>query len=233
MTMQLLLVTCLTLLAATGEAQKSKTAGEIRLAVTVDDDSALRIQSDGGGVYIDGQVGVSARIDQYGNLIIDFGAPRKGTGRGVSFDYSCPFDSTDQLPACGPELADPPSGVHTRSYISTVCPTDGPCMDLQALPAGDQQCVQMNWQFIDGQGRTWRNGFHRNRDLPDQEGTAYAVVTRLSDTEWSVEPQAAACQAGSANVARVFQVESVKGRWVYSDSGLYWLPFRLLLNRID
>ena len=213
-------------------AQRTKT-GEVPLAVSISDGSEYRIQSDQAGPYVDGQAGVRARFDQYGNLIVNFDAPRKGPGRLVSFDYSCPYNTGTMHPECGLPPLDPPSGLQARSYISTVCPSEGPCTPLQTMTVGAQQCVQLNWQFLDGQGRTWRNGFHRNRDLPDQEGTAYGVVTRTSADAWTVEPSAAACQTGAANVARTFQVESVSGAWVYTDKGMFWLPFHVTLTRVN
>jgi hypothetical protein len=217
-------------------AQKARTT-EVRLSVSIADGAGTEdylIESDGAGPYIDGQSGVAARLDQYGNLIIAFNSARKGPGRLVSFDYSCPIDPETQGPACGSTEVDPPTGLHGGAYVSTVCPTNVACANIQTMPVLTQQCVQLNWQFVDGQGRSWRNGFHRDRDLPDQAGTAYAVVSHPDDATWTVEPSAAACQGdNAANVARTFHVETVKSRWIYTDYGKFWLPFKMTLTRLN
>ena len=98
-----------------------------------------------------------------------------------------------------------------------------------------EQCVQLNWEFTDGSGQSWRNGFHRNRDLPIQEGTAYAVVTRTDTSTWTVEPDTAAgsCQTGNMpGVARTFRIETVRSKLVVHDFGTFWLPFKLILTRM-
>jgi hypothetical protein len=79
-------------------AQKAK--GELRLSVTIADraDGDYRIESDTAGPYRDGVAGVSASLDQYGNLIVNFDQPRRGAGRLVAFDYSCPLGE-DGFPA--------------------------------------------------------------------------------------------------------------------------------------
>jgi hypothetical protein len=229
-----ILATVLLAAASPLTAQKPGTSSEVPLAVTIADRSLTedyRIESDGSGAYVHGQNGVAARLDQYGNLIINFGGGRKGGTRRVSFDYACPYENGAQ---CNTAAIEPPSGLHDQSYVSTVCPADAPCPRIQEILPGVGQCVQLNWQFIDAQGRLWRNGFHRTRDLPNQQGTAFAVVTRNLDHTWSVEPSAASCQAGNAaGVARTFLVESVKGRSVFTDYGEFWLPFRLTLASLD
>jgi hypothetical protein len=96
-----------------------------------------------------------------------------------------------------------------------------------------EQCVQLNWEFTDVLGQSWRNGFHRNRDLPRQEGTAYGVVARIDANTWTVEPRAAFCQAGNMpGVARTFRIETVRSKFVYHDFGTFWLPFKLTLTRM-
>ena len=216
-------------------AQKTPTAPEVPLAVTVSDRTSTedyRIESDGLGAYVDAQNGVSARLDQYGNLIVNFQSGRRGTRR-VSFDYSCAYANG---PDCGVAPIDPPSGLQDRSYISTLCPDDPAltCTKIQQMTEQTSQCVQLNWQFVDAQGRQWRNGFQRTRDLPVQEGTAYALVSRTGADTWTVEPSAAACQGQNpANVARTFQVETLKSKWIYSHGEPYWLPFKLTLERLQ
>lgn len=133
---------------------------------------------------------------------------------------------------------EPPTGFQDRAYISTVCPEVGtgfPCATpkIQEMAVGAEQCVQLNWEFTDVFGQAWRNGFHRNRDLPNQNGTAYGVVTRTDADSWIVEPRAASCQGDNMpGIARTFRIETVKARFVYHDFGTFWLPFKLTLTRM-
>lgn len=220
-------------------AQKAGGTSEVRLRVSIADRNTTedyRIESDGFGEYVDGGQGVSARLDRYGNLIVNFQVdPRTGQRR-VQFDYSCPASGASVT--CGLVPAEPPSGLQDRAYISTVCREVGtgvPCSSpaVQDMAVGKEQCVQLNWEFTDGAGRSWRNGFHRNRDLPNQQGTAYGVVTRNSADTWTVEPRAADCQAGNVpGVARTFKIETVRSKSIYYDFGTFWLPFKLTLTRM-
>jgi hypothetical protein len=75
-------------------AQKGGGTSDVRLRVSIADRSATpppdyRVESDGMGEYVDG---VSARLNRYGDLIVNFQAdPRTGRRR-VHFDYSCTAD---------------------------------------------------------------------------------------------------------------------------------------------
>ena len=224
-------------------AQKGGGTSDVRLRVLIADRSATppadyRVESDGMGEYVDGVDGVSARLDRYGNLIVNFQAdPRTGRRR-VHFDYSCTADLVTRGVTCGSFPAEPPTGIQDRAYISTVCREVGtglPCSSprIQDMAIATEQCVQLNWEFTDGSGQSWRNGFHRNRDLPLQEGTAYGVVTRTDTDTWTVEPVAAPCQTvNMPGVARTFRIETVKSRLVLYDLGPFWLPFKLILTRM-
>ena len=195
-------------------ASKPVTYSPVPLKVTID--SSLQITAEDGSPYENGQGGTTANFDKYGNLIVSFGRP-------VCFDYG----------VYGVE--DPPTGCYNNSYISTVPKQQGDGA-LQELGLGLSQCVQLNWQFRDASNVLWRNGFHRNRDLPgSQAGTSYAVVTRTDADTWEVEPRAdnLSCPGydNPAGMARVFTQESVRGKWVYTDYGLHSLSFRLTLTR--
>jgi hypothetical protein len=219
-------------------AQKGGGTSDVRLGVSIADRSAIppadyRVESDGMGEYVDGVDGVSARLDRYGDLIVNFQAdPRTGRRR-VHFDYSCTTSAT-----CGSLPDEPPSGLQDRAYISTVCPEVGtglPCTGpkIQEMHDGTEQCVQLNWEFTDVFGQHWRNGFHRNRDLPEQEGTSYGVVTRIDANTWTVEPRAASCQGGNMpGIAKTFRIDTVRSKVVYTNFGTFWLPFKLILTRM-
>jgi hypothetical protein len=223
-------------------AQKGSVTSDVRLRVSIADRSATpppdyRVESDGMGDYVDGVDGVSARLDRYGNLLVNFQTDSRTVRRSVFFDYSCAADLATSAITCGNSPAEPPTGFQGSAYISTVCREVGtglPCSSprIQDMTIATGQCVQLNWEFTDGSGQSWRNGFHRNRDLPLQEGTAYAVVTRMDPDTWTVEPGAASCQTGMPGVARTFRVETVKSKWLFHDLGTFWLPFKLTVTRM-
>jgi hypothetical protein len=214
-------------------AQKGGGNSDVRLRVSIADTEDYRIKSDLAGDYVDGEQGVSARLDRYGDLIVNFQADPRAGRRQVSFDYSCATSGT-----CGSSPDEMPIGLQDRGYISTVCrevSTGFPCTSpkIQEMPDGTEQCVQLNWEFTDVFGQHWRNGFHRNRDLPNQEGTAYGVVTRIDANTWTVEPRAAACQGDNMpGIARTFRIETVRSKVVTHDFGTFWLPFKLTLTRM-
>jgi hypothetical protein len=220
-------------------AQKGGGASDVRLRVSIADRSTTedyRVESDG-GEYVDGEQGVSARLDRYGDLIVNFQVDPRNWRRQVRFDYSCTANPDTTVGACAPR-AEPPSGLQDRAYISTVCRevfTGFPCSSpkIQEMAVGTEQCVQLNWEFTDVFEQHWRNGFHRNRDLPLQEGTAYGVVTRTGDDTWTVEPRAASCQGDNMpGIARTFRIETVRSKFVFNDFGTFWLPFNLTLTRM-
>ena len=104
-------------------AQKGGGTSDVRLRVSIADRSATpppdyRVESDGMGEYVDG---VSARLNRYGDLIVNFQAdPRTGRRR-VHFDYSCTADLVTRGVTCGSFPAEPPTGFQDRAHISTVC----------------------------------------------------------------------------------------------------------------
>jgi hypothetical protein len=193
----------------------------VYLSVVIED---LEPDAPPAGITGDGQPydhgaadGTTASLDRYGNLIVSFGRP-------VTFDYS------DLLEGLGGA----PSGSYDGSYISTV-PQQAGDGALQNLAENASQCIQLNWQFRDAANVLWRNGFHRDRDLPDQGGTSYAVVTRTTPESWEVEPLPGWC-GGYLNPDRVASVWThlmAKGKNVYTDYGKYRLPFRLTLTQLQ
>ena len=87
-------------------AQKGSGTSDVRLRVSIADRSATlppnyRVESDGLGEYVDGVDGVSARLDRYGNLIVNFQADPRTGRRWVHFDYSCTADLDTSVATCG------------------------------------------------------------------------------------------------------------------------------------
>lgn len=172
-----------------------------------------------GLAYEDGEARLRTVIDEYGNLILAF-------GRDVYFQYGDPEEGTrsDQV------QDEPESGLKSNAYISSLRRTgEGP---LQLLAPGRSQCVRLNWQYDHPAGGWWRHGFNRGSNHLDN-GTSYAVVTRVDDNVWTVEPRGGQ-HCGFTNrdsVAQVFTQRTVKGKTVFVDYGDYYLPFKLTLTR--
>ncbi len=216
--------------AASIEAQggKPRKLAAVPLSVVVESTTAnldARITGDG-LPYEDGAAdGTRARIDDHGNLIISF-------GREVHFDYGQVVEDLR------PE-DEPVSGWYDASYISSVNAWAPP---LQQLAVGTSQCIKLNWQRDLPDGGWFRLGFNRGPDVTLRDDTAYAVVTRVNQDVWSVEPTGGVtCVTGETNAsgpyvnpdatALVFTQQSSRGRWVYTFYGTYRLPFRLTLTR--
>ena len=69
--------------------------------------------------------------------------------------------------------------------------------------------------------------FHRT-GIVDVTGTAHAVVTRVDAGTWTVEP--AGCEGDTPGLPAVVS-SPTRGRTVYTDHGLFDMPFGLVLTR--
>lgn len=204
-------------------AQRPNTTTPVPLTVVVDDDGTS-ITSDAGGPYVDGQDGVAANIDKYGNLIINF-QTGKTPVRKLYYDYSDPQDG--QLP--GGLLAPP------NNYVSTIR-QEGDTTKMQDLAIGQSQCVRANVTYTTDDEKTqFRLLFQRSGTGADVEETAYLRATRTeNETDgrrtWTVESESSSgCDNGYPGIARLIDTPLV-GKFRYTDRGRYHMPFRLFLT---
>jgi hypothetical protein len=166
-----------------------------------------RICSDGQGQYLDGIDGVAARLDAYGNVIIDFGTGNQRF-RELRFDFSRPVDPANTYQ---------PPAPRTNSYLST---QTHPAGHIQNMPVGTEQCIQSNLTFNVGSA-LYR--IHFQRPLTgDVSQTSYLVVTRTNADTWELEPGEAACNTGIPTRAKLF---------FNGDRGEWYMPFRMILER--
>jgi hypothetical protein len=213
--MRNLLLACVSLIAfasvSSGAGQKAGRYTPVPLIVTVHDaidseNNQCAICSDGLGDYIDGQEGVKATIDQYGDIIIDFQTTATEI-RGLQYHYPA---TTAVPPAAG-----------THDYISTLPLGNGP---LQLMPIGGAILVASCPLYTDPSGQPqYRHGFYRDCGSGLGPEGSKLVVTRTAIDEWVVEPEPGAW-------ARVFSA-TTKGRtqvFVYGD--LMSLPFKMTLR---
>jgi len=199
---------------SSGAGQKPRTYTPVPLIVTVHaSDSAAHpcaICGDGpdrSGVYIDGQEGVKATIDQYGDITIDFQTTQTKI-RGLQYYY----------PATTPV---PPAG-GSHDYISTLPLGNGA---LQAMAVGGPSILVASCPlYVDPSGQPqYRHSFYRDCGSGLGPEGSKLVVTRTAIGEWEVEPEPGAW-------ARVFSA-TTKGRTqvaVYGD--LMSLPFKMTLT---
>jgi hypothetical protein len=178
------------------------------------------ICSDGQGGYSDGVDGVSANIDQYGDIIINF-QTTKAKIRGLHYDYS---------QALGGQPAGwtaPPDG--PNNYFSTIA---GPgAVALQTMLVGAAECLEggPSDTFTDFNQTQYRHDFHRPLNSFDVSTTSFLVVTRTSSTIWDVEPKSADCNTGSPKVIRLFQTPT-RANFSFTDDGLFYMPFKMTLQ---
>ena len=192
---------------SSGAGQKPGTYTPVPLRVTVHSvDSAghqCAICPDGAGDYIDGQKGVKATIDQYGNVIIDFQTTRTNM-RWLHYQY----------PAGTPI----PPGDGSHHYFSTI-KLDG--RPLQTMATDDVIHVASCPLFDDPSGQLqYRHAFYRDCQSGVVDGVGL-VVTR-TNSGWDVEPEPGA-------LAWVFSITTT-GRTQVTNYGLMSLPFSMTLT---
>jgi len=191
--------------------QKPGTYTPVPLIVTVDSlGGSCGIcgdEVDGSGVYTDGQDGVKATIDQYGNIIIDFQTTRTNT-RWLKYHYP----TTVPIP--------PSDGLH--HYLSTISLSNRALQAMMWQPT-ESIYVASCTLFDDPSGQPqYRHGFSRDCGSGFGSSGSRLVVTRTGVNEWQVQPDSDAS-------ARVFSA-TTKGRLQVVDYGLMSLPFRMTLT---
>jgi hypothetical protein len=195
---------------SSGAGQKPGTYSPVPLTVTVHSLGGYCAicgdAPDGSGVYIDGQDGVKATIDQYGSIIIDFQTTRPKI-RGLKYHYP------------GPSAVPPGDGSH--HYFSTLSLNAGGA--LQAMPNGGTIYVASCPLYDDPSGRPqYRHAFYRDCQSGFGQEGSKLVVTRTASNQWEVEPE-------PAEMARVFSITTT-GRTQVIDYGLMSLPFKMTLT---
>jgi hypothetical protein len=161
----------------------------------------------GNTIYTDGQDGVRASIDQYGDVIIDFQTTRAKIRRLV-YKY-------------GGAISAPPGG-GSNHYFSTIRLAPGGA--LQAMtPGGPTINVASCPLYDDDSGQPqYRHSFSRDCQSGFGSVGSPLVVTRTSASTWEIVPMAPA-------ISRVFSI-TTKGRVQVHDFGDITLPFTMTLT---
>lgn len=203
---------------SSGAGQKPGTYTPVPLIVTVEAaDSAgnpCRICADGAGDYVDGQQGVKATLDQWGNLIIDFQTTRSNM-RWLTYDYPGATPAGD--------------GSHQHHYLSTLALGNGP---VQNIGIDSWIFVASCPLYDDPSGQQqYRHSFYRDCGSGLGPEGSMLKVTRKTIDRWEVEPELVPGPGTELGAwARVFSA-TTKGRAQVVDYGLMNLPFRMTLTR--
>jgi len=147
----------------------------IPIAVTVEDAGLLgpyKIQSDGRGDYVDGQQGMTAWIDQFGNLQI---SPNNGQAttpalRQLTFNFSVP---ADPLNTYQPDVL----GQTNFKILSN----DYGNPRIQDLVVDGNACYRVTFAF---RNATTHHQIDFNTGINAQ--AAFVLITRTSDSTWTV-----------------------------------------------
>jgi hypothetical protein len=197
----------------------------VSLRVTVNDAEGYNITSDSKGDYINGIDYVQAILDQSGTFAFNtFSPPQKIRNaiakRSVIYNFNNPVD---------PANAYRPSPDNSQNYhFSTGGSTYGtnPFIPLQNLGINGNpttECIYMG-NGIYNSTTAWRVSFHKALEDTETSPTAFAVVTRVSPTQWTITPMGS-CSSNS-NVA------SLRNNADNTLYGYYNIPFSLTLTKL-
>jgi hypothetical protein len=219
-------------LSAPVQAQKKPKLTPVPLVVTLQPtDSAstpMQTTSDGAGDYAHGVDGVSAVINEFGGITIDF-QPTAASTRRVQFDYSTPVAGTGPS---GTPVA-PPPGTPTYSGLRTHLTSAN--TPLQTMAVSTTQCIALGTAFTYTDGRSYRNSYQAdNIAAIDTTATAFGQVTRLNGDTWLLESREGTCnpvETGRAHRAKLVKGTTVRGRTTYTDEGAFVMGFSMLLVR--
>jgi hypothetical protein len=193
----------------------------IPIGVTVEDAGPLganRIRSDGLGEYVDGQQGMTAWIDQFGNLQI---SPNNGTTmpaqRSLVFDFSVP---ADPLNTYRPDV----SGQINFKILSNDYGNPR-IQDLGLNGNGLSACYRVTFAF---RNVTTHHHIDFNTDINPQ--AAFVLITRTSASAWTVVSDGP-CGA-NPGWGGVKSQDLVKKNASAVPRGVYVMPFSIRLRAL-
>lgn len=153
--------------------------------------------------YSHGVEGVEAVFDEWGNLIFNLQVGQARL-RFLTYDYA--ISPTGLV------------GHGSRHYLST----RGGGKALQVMGVGETLLVETCPSYSDDNGVQYRHAFQRACGV-DPSGTSYAIVKRISTTQWTLQSD-----ASTGHVAHVFHLTKGKNPYVFDSTQS--LPFTLVLT---
>lgn len=206
---------------ADAKALKPSSLPTISLRVTVNDAAGNNITSDGRGDYINGIDKVQAIIDQSGTFAFNTNtSSRLAAIRWVTYNFNNPVDPANTYR---------PSPSNSKNYhISTGSSPYGtsPFIPLQNLGVNGNpatECIYMG-NGLYNSTTAWRVSFHKGLEDTQTSPTAFAIVTRVSLTQWTITPMGT-CSPNS-NVA---SLRNDANNTLY---GYYYIPFSFTLTKL-
>jgi hypothetical protein len=197
--------------AAKGGGTGSGTVAPVYLKVSVIDDPAYKINSDGLGDYVHGQAKVSAMFDQNGNFIFDTysGMTRKSPAfadRGLKFIFDRPVNPGGALVTESRK-----DGNYRMVTISSGTTA------LQSLAIDASQRVSLGGGFSRQTtlSTEWNFSFKYNTEF-SLNNTDFANVMRISPDVWEITGEV---------------IDPRCARVVGSTRTYYYMPFKLVLTR--
>jgi hypothetical protein len=187
-----------------------------------------KIRNENGQSYSDGIDYVKAVIDQNGTFYFNTNTSKNSLAtRFIVYDLSDPLDPTNTYsPAFGRGY------YYQYNYIFTTGSSQygtNPFVPLQNLPAGSSECIYMSGN-INGDGVNsifkYTVRFHATKDDLSTTPTAFATVTRVSDSEWKIEP--GSCSTTTSNDVGALWTGDTRNE-VFK--GYYHLPFSFTLTK--
>ena len=219
---------------STSAQKKGQTQVPLRVVVQSSDSAGdfTQITGDGRGSednqdpneYVHGVDGVTAVINGFGGITIDFQSSALSPRR-LHFDYSHLAN-----PAFRPEL-EPAVYSGLRTHL------DSTNVPLLQMAVGSSQCIPMGIAFSLGDAKqtSYRNSYQaKNIASVDTSGTAFGAVTRTTDNAWVLESRAdGMCNsAGTAHLGKLVSNTTSKGKPSgYTDHGAYHVGFSMVLTR--
>lgn len=206
--------------------------------------TATIVSSDGNGQYVDGQDGVCASLDDYGNLIIHFNCKSSSTPRRLGW-----YVPTQLAPPTSPSapctilypVTSPsnPTPAYTNN-ITTVQATDKTTAAFQVMQTYDGTSNTIYYiqffigtAFSDANQTTYRLNYHRtNGYFPtDAAMASYAQVRRMSATQWVLESVTPSGLSGTPpNVAMLMWLTTQHNQSTATECGFYQVPFSFTLD---
>lgn len=208
---------------ARGLSAKSNSLPQVSLKVTVNDATGYNITSDGGGEYINGTQNVQAVIDQYGTFVFNTNSatnPNTKAIRWVIYNFNNPVDPANTYR--------PSPSITNNYHFSTGGSSFGtnPFIPLQNLGVNGNptsECIYMG-NGIYNSTTAWKVSFHKGLEDVANSPTAFAVVTRVNLTQWTITPRGAC-----SPIANVAALRNNADNFLY---GYYNIPFSFTLTKL-
>jgi hypothetical protein len=187
----------------------------VSLSVQFVDSAGFLLRSDGGGSYIDGVDNVTAQLRSNGEFLFENGTLLPAL-RGLTPQY------TDPLAGYSPYVLPLQSGARFYWDIS-----DTATIAIQELQVASSMCKGAYVKSDDG-FEFYSTLFHTGIESGSTSPTGMWLITRVSDTQWTVE-NSAICGGDIINLRHQLP-PTRKNSVTWETIGYYHLPFKIILT---